>query len=116
MPVLDVDLLRNLKELLDLPAEDTTMDKKLLLILSGIKKRLKFLLGGLEPPDEMDYIVLDVAIIRYNKIGSEGLSSHSVEGESLSWSDNDFSGYMDDINAYLDEQNKNAKKGGFKFL
>ena len=86
------------------------------LILRGTKKRLKFLLGGLDPPDEMDYIILDVSIIRYNKLGSEGLSSHSVEGESLSWSDNDFSGYMDDINAYLDERNKNKRKGGFKFL
>ena len=101
----DIVLLSDLKEMLGLPEEDNTPDQ-----------RLKFLLGGLDPPDEMDYIVLDVSIIRYNRLGSEGLSSHSVEGESLSWSDNDFSGYMDDINAYLDERNKNKRKGGFKFL
>lgn len=112
----DIVLLSDLKEMLGLPEEDNTPDRKLTLILNGTKKRLRFLLGGLDPPDEMDYIVLDVSIIRYNKLGSEGLSSHSVEGESLSWSDNDFSGYMDDINAYLDEKNKNSRKGGFKFL
>jgi hypothetical protein len=114
--VTDIVLLSDLKELLGLPEEDHDIDRKLTLILTGTKKRLKFLLGGLDPPDEMDYIILDVSIIRYNKLGSEGLSSHSVEGESLSWSDNDFSGYMDDINAYLDERNKNKRKGGFKFL
>lgn len=112
----DIVLLSDLKELLGLPEEDHNIDRKLALILTGTKKRLKFLLGGSDPPDEMDYIILDVSIIRYNKLGSEGLSAHSVEGESLSWSDNYFSGYMDDINAYLDELNKNARKGGFKFL
>ena len=112
----DIVLLSDLKELLGLPEEEHSLDRRLTLILTGTKKRLKFLLGGLDPPDEMDYILLDVSIIRYNKLGSEGLSSHSVEGEILSWSDNDFSGYMDDINAYLDERNKNKRKGGFKFL
>lgn len=79
------------------------------------KQRLRFLLGGLEPPEEMNYIILDVSIIRFNRIGSEGLSSHSVEGESLSWSENDFAGYMDDIRAYLDDQ-KESKKGKVRFL
>jgi len=63
----------------------------------------------------MDYIILEVSVIRYNRIGSEGLSAHSVEGESLSWSDNDFSGYMDDIRAYLDSLAE-VKKGKVKFL
>lgn len=62
-----------------------------------------------------NYIILDVSIIRFNRIGSEGLSSHSVEGESLSWSENDFAGYMDDIRAYLDDQ-KESKKGKVRFL
>ena len=53
--------------------------------------------------------------LKLNRIGSEGLSSHSVEGESLSWSENDFAGYMDDIRAYLDDQ-KESKKGKVRFL
>lgn len=39
----------------------------------------------------------------------------SIEGESLSWSENDFAGYMDDIRAYLDDQ-KESKKGKVRFL
>ena len=108
-------MLENLKMLLGIQENDMSQDKKLNLILDATKRRLKFLLGGLEPPEEMSYIILDVSVIRFNKIGSEGLSSHTVEGESQSWSSNDFAGYMDDIQAYLDSQNE-ATKGRVKFL
>ncbi|WP_294785401.1 phage head-tail connector protein [Eubacterium ramulus] len=108
-------MLENLKMLLGIQENDTSQDKKLNLILDATKRRLKFLLGGLEPPEEMSYIILDVSVIRFNKIGSEGLSSHTVEGESQSWSSNDFAGYMDDIQAYLDSQ-KEVTKGRVKFL
>ncbi len=105
----------DLKILLGISEDDESQDAKLLLILKATKKRLKYLLGGIEPPEEMNYIVLDVSVIRFNKIGSEGLSSHTVEGESQSWSSNDFAGYMDDIQAYLDSQQKTTK-GRVKFL
>ncbi len=108
-------MLEELKVLLGLPETNVSQDKKLMLILNAAKSRLKLLLGGIEPPEELNYIILDVAIIRYNRIGSEGLSSHTVEGESLSWSDNDFAGYMDDIQSYLDRQ-KEATKGKVRFL
>ena len=109
-------MIEDLRVLLGLPEEiDEELENKLLLILKATKQRLRFLLGGLEPPEEMNYIILDVSIIRFNRISSEGLSSHSVEGESLSWSENDFAGYMDDIRAYLDDQ-KESKKGKVRFL
>lgn len=108
-------MLDNLKALFGLPEEDISQDKKLQLILDAAKSRLKLLLGGIEPPEELNYIILDVAIIRFNRIGSEGLSSHTVEGESLSWSDNDFAGYMDDIRSYLDSR-KEITKGKVRFL
>ena len=73
-------MLDNLKALLGLPEEDVSQDKKLQLILDAAKSRLKLLLGGIEPPEELNYIILDVAIIRFSRIGSEGLSSHTVEG------------------------------------
>ena len=100
-------MLEDLKLLLGLEDTDKKTEQQL--------QRLKFLLGGLEPPEEMEYIILDVSVIRFNRIGSEGLSSHSVEGESLSWSENDFAGYMDDIQSYLDSQ-REARKGKVKFL
>ena len=108
-------MLKDLKILLGIPENETLQDPKLNLILSATRSRLKALLGGQDPPDELGYIITDVAVIRFNKIGSEGLSSHTVEGESLSFSDNDFAGYMDDIQTYLDSK-KEAKKGKVRFL
>lgn len=90
-------------------------DAKLNLIQLGVKSRLKMLLGGIEPPEEMNHIVLDVALMRFNRIGSEGFESHSVEGESITFSDNDFDGFANEIQAWLDSQ-KESTRGKVRFL
>lgn len=109
-------MLENLKMMLGFGADvDEERDSRLRLILSNTTARLKLLMGGLEPPEEMDHIILEVAIIRFNRIGSEGLSSHSVEGESLTFADDDFSGFLDEIQAYLDSQ-KTSTRGKVRFL
>lgn len=107
-------MLENLKLMLGIDAADTTLDAKLMLIVSNATSRLKILLGGLSPPESMDYIIQEVAIIRFNRIGSEGLSSHSVEGESLSFSESDFAGFNDEIQAFLDTQK--GARGKVRFL
>jgi hypothetical protein len=106
-------MLDELKELLGI--EGSGQDSKLNIILETTEKRLRMLLGGLEPPEELNYIIEEVSVIRFNRIGSEGLSSHTVDGESQSWSEDDFAGYKDDIQAYLDSQ-KEATKGRVRFL
>lgn len=106
-------MLDNLKMMLGI--DDAEQDVKLNLILSNTKARLKLLLGGIEPPEEMNHIVLDVAIMRFNRIGSEGLASHSVEGESLTFSEHDFDGFANEIQAWLASQKEN-KRGKVRFL
>lgn len=106
-------MLNDLKMMLGI--SDESLDDRLKLIISATTARLKVLLGGIEPPDSLDYIIRDVSIIRFNKIGSEGMSSHSVEGESITFADSDFAGFMDDIQAYLETQKESAK-GRVRFL
>ena len=108
-------MLENLKLMLGFGADDGEQDEKLQLIIANTTARLKLMLGGIEPPEEMNHIILEVAIIRFNRIGSEGLSSHSVEGESLTFSDDDFSGFLDEIQAYLDSQ-KASTRGKVRFI
>ena len=108
-------MLENLKMMLGIDSADTDRDNLLKLIISNTTARLKILLGGLEPPEELDHIILDVAIIRFNRIGSEGLSSHTVEGESQSFSESDFDGYMTEIQAFLDSQ-EDSTRGKVVFL
>lgn len=108
-------MLENLKLMLGITDADSDLDAKLRLIISNTTSRLKLLLGGIDPPEEMDHIILDVAIMRFNRIGSEGLSSHSVEGESLSFTDSDFNGFAGEIQAWLDSQ-KESKRGKVRFI
>lgn len=101
-------MLDNLKVMLDIPADDTTLDAKLNLILSNTTARLTLLLGGIEPPEEMQHIILEVAIMRFNRIGSEGYSSHTEEGESQTFNENDFALFADEIKAWVDAQEVNV--------
>lgn len=106
-------MLANFKMMLGIA--DTDKDDLLKLILSMTTARLKVLIGGIDPPDTLDHIILEVSIIRYNRIGSEGMSSHSVEGESNTFTDDDFSGFADEIQAFLDAQ-KDTTRGKVRFI
>ena len=108
-------MLNDLKLMLGIEASDTDQDARLKLIISAATARLKTLLGGIDPPESLDYIIIDVAISRFNKIGSEGMGSHTVEGESISFTENEFAAFEDDIQAFLDTQ-KESRRGRVRFL
>ena len=110
-------MLEDLKRMLGLPLhEDEELDKKLDWILSTTRARLKVLLGGIDPEDDLDYIITEVSIVRYNRIGSEGAQSHTVECESTSFLNSDFDAYMDDIQAYKEQKNIDISKGGIRWI
>lgn len=109
-------MLDDLKMMLGIPAEDVSLDDKLDWIISATKSRLKMLLGGRDVPEQMNYIITEVSVARFNRIGSEGMTSQSVDGETLNFSSNDFDAYMDEIQAYLDGESSLARKGGFRFI
>lgn len=93
------------------------LDTKLQWILDTASQRLKILLGGVDDvPEELEYIVVEVAIIRYNRIASEGMSSDTVEGESLTWDSGDFDGFKGDIEAWLENQDDGNGKGKVRFI
>ena len=89
---------------------DNALDSQLNIIIANTTARLKMLLGGLDVPENLNYVVTEVSIKRFNRIGSEGITSHTVEGESMSFSDDDFAEFAGDIQAYLDSVAA-AKKG-----
>lgn len=110
-------MLKDLKRMLGLlDQNDEELDNKLNWILSTTRSRLKVLLGGIDPGDDLDYIIIEVSIVRYNRIGSEGTQSHTVEGESTSFLSSDFDAYMDDIQAYKDAKNIDISKGGIRWI
>lgn len=110
-------MLVDMKRMLGLSEnENEELDEKLCWILEATRARLKVLLGGIDPEKDLDYIITEVAIIRYNRIGSEGFQSHTVEGENIGFLSSDFDAYMDDIQAYKDAKNIDTSKGGIRWI
>ena len=106
----------SLRILLGIPADDSATIAILTEIKSLTESRLKILLGGVsEVPEKLEYVVTEVSIIRFNRIGSEGASSHTVEGETMTFTDDDFAQFRDEIQGYLNEQ-KESKIGKVRFI
>ncbi len=107
-------MLEQIKQLLGLE-NDSSRDDLLATIVNLATARLKLLLGGIEPPEEMEHIIVELSVARFNRIGSEGLSSHSVEGESLSFTENEIAPFSAEIQAFLDKQKENTR-GRVRFI
>lgn len=78
-------VLDDLKVLLDIPVDETELDGKLNLIIRNAERQvLSYLPSGTEPvPEALEYIVCEMAVTRFNRLGNEGMSSYSQEGESI---------------------------------
>ncbi len=110
-------MLEDLKLALGFENEDDR-EPLLNLIIAKTEQRLKNKLGGIETvPQELEYITFEVCIKRFNKIGSEGLTSHSLEGEKLDFKDSDFDEFEKDIEDWAARQEKDSPaKRGIKFI
>lgn len=108
-------MLDSIKILLGIDRDDTDRDDLIKLLISTATARLKILLGGIEPPESMDHIVREVAIARFNRIGSEGMTAHSVEGESINFAVDDFAEFADEIQAFLNAQAQSVR-GKVRFI
>ena len=109
--------LENIYTLLELNSgQNVSLDMKLELIHANVEKQLKGKLGGVETiPDELSYIVEEVSIIRFNRIGSEGMTTESVEGASATYYTDDFMQYKQDIQDYINRTDS-APVGRVRFI
>ena len=74
-------------------------------IYSKIAERLLHRIKNTEIPLGLEYIVEEATIRRFNRIGSEGMKSESVEGHSVTYLDGDeLAPYESAIVAYLEAQ------------
>lgn len=77
-------------------------DDRLEVIEKRTRERLLLILGSdlKEVPSELEYIVLDVSLKRFNRIGQEGMQSYSQEGLSMTFSESDFDEYANEIESW----------------
>ena len=88
-------------------------------IYNAIAERLLIRLDETEIPLSLEYVVDEATIRRFNRIGSEGMKSESVEGHSVTYLDEDeLAPYESAINDYLEglKPDDGRKKGVVYFL
>lgn len=82
-----MDTLTKLKILLDIAVDDSDRDGELLLLLEDTKTDLLTWTNRSTLPAALESIQRQITIIRYNKQGIEGQSSHSEGSVSRSFED-----------------------------
>ncbi|MCG2218720.1 phage head-tail connector protein [Staphylococcus epidermidis] len=75
--------------------DDNKQDDQLQVIIDNVKNELLAMLPTIEDnvPEEIEFIVVEVATKRYNRIGAEGMTSETQDGRSSSYEKGDFEEY-----------------------
>src|SRR5699024_12549456 len=75
----------------------------------------KSLLEVIEIPEELEYVLTECTIARFNRIGSAGMESESMEGHTAKYVDKDISDDETAIRAYIDSKDiVSPRKGDVK--
>ena len=103
-------LLNRIKTLLGII--DSYNDKLIEEIIEITKEKILNYINEKELPKELEFVLVELAIERFNKIGSEGIASESIDGKNVSYEDN-FGNYKTYLDDYIFKNNKNK---GFRLL
>lgn len=101
------------KTLLNISVADASKDMLIdTLINLSEQKLLPLLNDALTVPHELEFIVVEMTVNRFNKLGSEGITSESIADINKTYSNtNELAEYMTYINKY-----NLASKSKFRFL
>lgn len=108
--------LENVK--LDLNLSDELQDDLLKMLINKVCRHFKLSYGVAEIDVGFDFIIEDCTIKRFNRRGSEGARSESVEGHSVTYYDvmSEFEPYDDLIRKTLKLSETKERSGGVYFL
>src|SRR5690625_4830438 len=108
------DIKRNVKIVLDI--EEDRQDDVLDILISNVDSHLKAKLGK-DIPESLKFIIEEITIRRFNRIGTEGMQSESVEGHSITFYDleKEFVPYQDIIDDNKDDEDS-GKRGKVLFF
>lgn len=85
-------------------------DDLLQLYLDDATDFLKLRLSVQQLPDEMQAIVRGAAVKKFNRFKNEGMASYSQDGESITFSSNDFDEWSNEIEQWKNDHN-NVNQG-----
>lgn len=110
-------LLNQVKSLIGIADADEGLNNRISQIIRMTESRLKQKLGNIEAvPPELEYIVVEVAVIRFNRIGAEGMAKKTIEGLTTEFKTNDFDAYQGDIDDYIGGEPDGGRPGVVMFF
>ena len=105
-------MLERIKLLLNVTDQDVLLNE--LITLSN--EKIAAYIGQDTCPVELDWVVVELVIQRFNRIGSEGLSSESVDGGANTYIDDELSPFYKFLDDYKAMQNGNINLKGYKLF
>ena len=101
-------LLNRIKTLLNIEGNENLIYE----ITELTKSKILNYINEVELPLELEFVLVELTVQRYNRIGSEGIASESVDGKSVSYED-----IFENYKPYLDDYiSRNGKSKGYKLL
>lgn len=112
----DSRILVNVK--LDLDIEDNLQDDLLNLLIRKVCDHFKLAYSVTEVDDMFGFVIEDCVIKRFNRRGSEGAKTESVEGHSVTYYDvmSEFKPYDELIRSKLSLKETKERQGGVYIL
>ena len=101
-------LLNRIKTLLNIEGNENLIYE----IVNITESKILNYINATEMPVELEFILIELSIQRFNRIGSEGIASESIDGKSVSYED-DFENYKPYLDDYI---YKNGTNKGFKLI
>lgn len=93
--------LDNIKVLLSL-AEDDSQDEILAILLLNASRMICVYLGIEELPTTLEFVAEDMAVMKYRKLGAEGVKQEKIDVLSTTYVTNDLNPFKDILNQYKD--------------
>lgn len=84
--------------------KDTLQDELLEQIIKDTTASVQSYINEDYLPEQFQYVVREVAIVRYNRIGSEGISQETEEGRSATYGTDPLSPYHSTLDKYIESK------------
>lgn len=96
-------MLDKIKTLLDIT--DNLQDEVLNVIIENVEGHLTYLLGK-DVPLNLHFVIVEISVMRFNRLGSEGMKSELLEGHRTDFHDpkEDFQPYLSIINKEVENE------------
>ena len=101
-------LLNRIKTLLNVEGNEELITE----IVNITEAKILIYINANEMPIELEFVLIELAVQRFNRIGSEGISSESIDGKSVSY-DDDFTGYKHYLDDFI---SRNSVRKGYRLL